>query len=92
MGVNTQSERKYCVLSEVQRAGHCIGFDVLYYAQKTQFLDIQEEIGEAEGRFIRQYRPVLNTQIPKEDDWSNYDYNAAAAEITAEQLLQAISK
>ena len=92
MGVNTRSEHKYRVLSEVQKAGHCLGFDVLYYAQKTQFLDIQEEIGEAEGRYIRQYRPLLNTQIPDAEDWNKYEYNAAATEITAEQVLQAISE
>lgn len=86
-----ETERKYRVMSEVQRAGHCIGFDVLYYAKKKQFLDVQEEIGAAEGRFIRLYRPLLNTQIPKAADWNLYEYNGAATEITADQLLQAIS-
>ena len=26
-----------------------------------------------EGEYIRKYRPVLNTQIPKADNWRSYD-------------------
>ena len=26
-----------------------------------------------EGEYIRKYRPILNTQIPKADNWRSYD-------------------
>ena len=32
---------------------------------------IEEELGEKEGEFIRELKPVLNTQIPKADNWRN---------------------
>lgn len=37
-------------------AGVRIGFDVLEYT---------DDLKEAEGRLIRKYLPILNTQIPK---------------------------
>ena len=57
------------------------------YATSSKLSDVEEEIGEAEGFYIRQYLPALNTQIPKEDNWRKYDYNAAAATITLEEIL-----
>ena len=42
-----------------------MNFDVLYYAKSRSKVDKMVEIGEKEGEFIRQYQPVLNTQIPK---------------------------
>lgn len=73
------TERKYRILAEVQRKGHSIGFDVLYYAKEKQYHDIVEEIGEEEGAFIRQYRPILNTQVPKAEDWRKYDVQTVDA-------------
>ena len=35
--------------------------DVLYYAKKSKYWDIDEEIGQKEGELIRKNRPVLNT-------------------------------
>ena len=45
------------------------------------------EIGEKEGEFIRKYQPVLNTQIPKEDDWHQYDTQTIDAKAVLETLL-----
>ena len=45
------------------------------------------EIGEKEGEFIRQYKPILNTQIPKEDDWHQYDTQTVDAAAVLESLL-----
>ena len=45
------------------------------------------EIGEKEGEFIRQYQPALNTQIPKEDDWHQYDTQTIDAKAVLERLL-----
>ena len=75
VGVKTGSERKYRLLAEAQRKGYPVQFDVLYYAKETKWLDIIEEIGQKEGELIRQYRPILNTQIPKEENWRQWELN-----------------
>ena len=73
VGVKRGSELKYRILAEVQRKGHCIEFDVLYYAKNIRYWDIVEEIGQKEGEYIRALRPLLNTQIPKADNWRRWD-------------------
>lgn len=64
-----------------------MNFDVLYYAKSRSKVDKMVEIGEKEGEFIRQYQPVLNTQIPKEDDWHQYDTQTIDAKAVLESLL-----
>ena len=87
VGIQTGSEKKYRLLSEIQRNGHKIEFDVLYYAQGASAEAIREEIGSKEGEFIRQYLPVLNTQIPKAEDWHKWNTNMVdAAEVLAQFL------
>lgn len=87
VGIRIGSEKKYRLLSEIQRNGHPIEFDVLYYAQKKRASEIREEIGRKEGEYIRQFRPVLNTQIPKEEDWRKWDTNTVdAAEVIGKYL------
>ena len=82
VGIRIGSEKKYRLLSEIQSNGHPIEFDVLYYAQKKRASAIREEIGSKEGEFIRQYRPVLNTQIPRAEDWHKWETNMVdAAEV-----------
>ena len=88
VGVKTGSERKYRLLAEAQRKGYPVQFDVLYYAKETKWLDIIEEIGQKEGELIRQYRPILNTQIPKEENWRQWDLNKVDAGEALEQLLE----
>ena len=78
---------KYQILAEAKQKGHSVQFDVVCYATSSKLSDVVEEIGEAEGRYIRQYLPALNTQTPKEDNWRKHDYNAAAATITLEKIL-----
>ena len=53
VGIKAGSEKKYRLLSEIQRNGHPIEFDVLYYAQATGTATIREEIGSKEGELIR---------------------------------------
>ena len=53
VGIKTGSEKKYRLLSEIQRNGHPIEFDVLYYAQSKGYAAIREEIGSKEGEYIR---------------------------------------
>lgn len=45
------------------------------------------EIGEKEGEYIRQYLPILNTQIPKEEDWRSYDTNPIDAKSVLADIL-----
>ena len=87
VGVRRGSERKYRILAEAQRKGQTVGFDVLYYAKSRNRVDKMVEIGEKEGEFIRKYQPVLNTQIPKEDDWHQYDTQTIDAKAVLENLL-----
>ena len=80
-------EHKYRVLAEAKRRGQQVKFEVLYDARSVLPSDIEEEIGKAEGELIRQYRPPLNTQIPKKSDWRKYEYNSSAARITLDEIL-----
>ena len=73
VGIKTQSELKYRVLAEASRKGHNIEFDVLYYATQSGYNAAKEEIGTKEGEYIRKYKPALNTQIPKENDYHKFD-------------------
>ena len=59
----------------------------LQYAKSRSKVDKMVEIGEKEGEFIRKYQPVLNTQIPKEDDWHQYDTQTVDAKAVLENLL-----
>ena len=43
-----------------------------------------EEIGQKEGEFIREYRPLLNTQIPRAEDWHKWEVH----EIDAREVLK----
>ena len=88
VGIETGSECKYRILAEARQKLDCpIQFDVLYYAQKTEKDDIIEEIGQKEGELIRQYRPLLNTQIPKAEDWRKWDIKKIDAEKVLHLLL-----
>ena len=87
VGIKRGSERKYRILAEAQRKGQRIGFDVLYYAKSERQKDIVNEIGEKEGEFIRAYRPILNTQIPKEEDWHKWDVEKVNARDVLKLLL-----
>ena len=87
VGIKTESEKKYRILAEIQRKGHSIDFDVLYYSKSKQHWEITEEIGRKEGELIRQHRPVLNTQIPKAEDWRKWDVNNVDAAEVLKQFL-----
>ena len=87
VGIRTCSEKKYRLLAEAQRKGHRIDFDVLYDAKNRRYAEVEEEIGIKEGEYIRQYRPVLNTQIPKAENWRKWDVNAVDAREVLKQFL-----
>lgn len=85
-GIQNETEKKYQVLSEARRRGHNINFDVLYYAKSRNIVDQFVEIGEKEGELIRKYNPVLNTQIPKAEDYTKYDVR----EIDVKKILSSL--
>ena len=88
VGIRKGSERKYRIIDEVQRKTGCpVGFDVLYYAKAQTPRGIEEEIGEKEGEFIREHRPILNTQIPKAEDWHRWEISEVHAKEVLNQLL-----
>ena len=87
VGIKACSEKKYRLLSEIQRNGHPIEFDVLYYAKAKGAAAIKEEIGRKEGELIRQYLPVLNTQVPKAENWRRWDVNTLDAREALKELL-----
>ena len=60
---------------------------MLYDAKARNYPAIQEEIGQKEGEYIRQYKPVLNTQIPREDDWRKFDVCTVDAREVLKDLL-----
>ena len=72
VGINTESEKKYSILAASKRLGQSINFDVMYYAAQKKYNDITEEIGAKEGELIRQYMPMLNTQIPTAENWRKF--------------------
>ena len=88
VGIQKETEKKYRILSEARRKGHPITFDVLYDAKGKRYEQIEEEIGRKEGELIRQYHPILNTQIPKAEDWRKWDMNAVDAKTVLEKILQ----
>ena len=61
---------------------------MLYDAKARYASAIKEEIGEKEGEYIRANRPALNTEIPKADNWRNYEINELASTITLSEILQ----
>ena len=82
------TEKKYRIIDEARRKGHNIGFDVLYYAKGKRYAEKLAEIGEKEGEYIRQYHPILNTQIPKEEDWHKWDTNTLDATKILHDILE----
>lgn len=73
VGIKSPNSPKYIILAEAQYRQHKICFDVLYYATYHDYFAIKEEIGTKEGEYIRKYKPLLNAQIPKSDDWHKFD-------------------
>jgi hypothetical protein len=71
-------------MREAREKGYNIKFDVLYAATGQ---DIDTEIGEKEGHYIRELKPVLNYQIPKAEDYKHYTVNRAAKYIRLEDII-----
>jgi len=61
---------------------------VLYYAKAPTSAAVEEEIGAKEGEYIRANLPILNSQIPKAEDWHKYEINEIAKSITLSEILE----
>ena len=85
--IQKETDKKYRILNEAKRKGHSINFDVLYYANSITYFHIDNEIGTKEGEFIRMHNPVLNTQIPKEENWHKFDVNTIDAKAIIKDLI-----
>ena len=85
--IQKPTEKKYRILAEAHRKRHAINFDVLYYAKAQDYTSIMAEIGEKEGEFIRKYNPILNTQIPKAENWETWDTKEVDAKSALESIL-----
>lgn len=79
---------KYKILRDAKQKGYHIKFDVLYVSPEKIQPAINEDIGYIEGVLIRKYKPALNYQIPKEDDWRKFDINKSAQIITLDEILE----
>lgn len=84
--------RKYAVMSEAKKAGCQIRFELLYKAKHQLGNEMYDEIGEKEGWYIRQYLPMLNTQIPREDDWHRFTVNKSAEAVTLQDILEEVKE
>lgn len=84
---NPGKTNKYIVLSKAKQNQYQIQFDVVYCSQEKNEKEIENDIGYQEGWFIRQYRPALNYQIPKADDWHHWTVNRRAKWVTLEEIM-----
>lgn len=81
-------ENKYKVLAEAKRRNYNVKFNVLYSAKSKNISEIQEEIGEREGYFIRLYQPPLNCQIPTAENWRKFKMNKDALNISLDEIME----
>lgn len=89
---NTEESKsnKYQVLKQAWERDMPVEFNVLYYTTKKKQEDIEEDIGETEGLFIRHYMPLLNYQIPKAENWRHYTTNKKALEVTLDEIMKIV--
>ena len=88
VGIKAGSERKYRIIAEAQRKGHAVTFDVLYYAQSRRYSDIADEIGRMESSYIRRHNPILNTQVPRADNWHKFETKQLDVKSILNDILQ----
>lgn len=81
-------ENKYKVLAEAKRRNYNVKFNVLYSAKSKSKAEIEEEIGEREGYYIRLHQPPLNYLIPKKENWRGHTINRDALNISLDQIME----
>lgn len=85
--VNTSYNKghKYQIFKQAIESNFPVSFGLLYEAKSD---DIDEELGQKEGEYIRKYSPCLNTQIPKEENWHSFKICSRANKITLDQIIK----
>lgn len=63
-----KQEQKYKILRQLKEAGYTIKFEVM---QSQESYD-KDSLGELEGEYIRQYNPILNSQIPIKGNYHSW--------------------
>ena len=75
---------KYKILNQCIKNGIDIKFDLVCLCQD------EDELGYVEGEVIRRLMPVLNYQIPKEEDYHKYTINKIARDITYKEFAELV--
>lgn len=83
LDVNLTKTKKYVILREIMNMGYTINFDVLQNCSGMS----DDELGEAEGEYIRTFRTDLNQQIPYKGDYKHWQINKRAKYITAKEII-----
>lgn len=79
---------KYQILRQAKQEGYNLRFDVFYYTKAESQEAIDLDIGYQEAYYINKYRPPLNLQVPKQNNFSSYTINETAKTITLDEVLQ----
>lgn len=75
---------KYEILRQAINNGHQINFNFLARNIKD------DELGWIEGELIRGYKPPLNYQIPREDNWHKYTTNTNAKRVSLNEIVKGV--
>lgn len=81
--VNTEfglKEHKYEIFRDLIKQGYELQFGVMEVVKQ------KSKLGEREGYWIRELKPIMNYQIPKEDG-KHYTVNPIAKKVDAERVL-----
>lgn len=76
------NSHKYKIFNQAIQQGMNIYFDVI------QLCNDEEELGNEEGKQIRFWQPILNYQIPKEENYHSYTVNRKAKYISLDEILR----
>lgn len=81
-------QNKYKVLHQAKERGLTIKFDVIKRLTAESEFDIDQTIGLWEAEAIQKYRPLLNYQIPKTENYHSFEVNRPAKYVTLDALLE----
>lgn len=85
---NPEKCHKYIILNQAYQKNLKIQFDVAYYSYEKTEEEIKQDIGKEESRLIRRFKPALNYQIPREEDYTHFSVNKRAKTVSLEEILR----
>lgn len=85
---NPEKCHKYIILNQAYQKNLKIQFDVAYYSYGKTEEEIKQDIGKEESRLIRRFKPALNYQIPREEDYTHFSVNKRAKIVSLEEILR----